>query len=71
MFEAALWAALRPLVAARAHTQCRAERGITTLEYAVGGGVIITIVAVGVTAFGTALDALFDRLATDLAAIAP
>lgn len=44
----------------------RDERGVSALEYAILAGVIVAAVAVGVTAFGDKIGALFTKANTSL-----
>ena len=44
----------------------RDQRGISAVEYAVLAGILIVIIALGVTAFGSDITALFTRAGSAL-----
>lgn len=50
-----------PLPAQRS-PQRRRQRGLTSVEYAVAGGLIIVVVVLAFTPFGSALKAAFDSM---------
>ncbi len=47
------------------------ERGYTLLEYSVGAAVLMTIVMVGLNAFGIGLQAFFNNLGTWVQTVTP
>lgn len=49
----------------------RGDRGSTATEYAMLVGFIAVAIALGITAFGTQLDAFFNSLASALADLIP
>lgn len=55
-------------VRAFARRFCAEEAGVTAIEYALLAGILATAVAIGATALGSSLTAMYDYVAAQVAA---